>query len=467
MASDMAFFDSFRKIHVVGAGGIGVSAVARLLVHRGKSVTGSDGAASIVTESLVAAGIPVYLGAEASHVPPDADLLLYSTAVPETHPERAVAAASGIRQMSYPEFLGELTREYRTVCVSGTNGKSTTTAMLGLILERAGMDPTVIVGSRVATFPDGNLRLGKSNLLVLEACEHQAHFLHYHPQMIVLTNIEADHLDFYRDLEHIRATFQEYVERLPANGELVFNADDASSAGIHTAVTATTYGYEKPCDFTVSDVRVGAGEQRFTLTGQDGAAHEFMLGVPGMFNVMNAAAAATAALRLGASADTVRAALADYHGIWRRFEKVGEKDGVIVISDYGHHPTAVAGTIHAVRDFYPGRRILLAFQPHHRNRTRKLFDEFVKAFDGADVVLLPEIYDVAGRDDADDAHVSSEQLIAAIQTRDAARGVSREVTFTGSLANTCNAIVSRIKSGDMVLLMGAGDIYTIAKKLIS
>lgn len=462
----MAFFDSLRKIHVIGAGGIGVSAVARLLKHRGKDVTGSDAAASVVTESVVAAGIPVAFGSDAAHVPADADMVLYSTAVPETHAERKAAREHGIKEMSYPEFLGELTKEYRTVCVSGTNGKSTTTAMLGLILERAGLDPTVIVGSRVASFPDGNLRLGGSDLLVLESCEHQAHFLHYHPNMIVLTNVEEDHLDYYRDIDHIRATFQEYLTRLPEGGTLVMNADDHVSTELRPTTSFTTYGMEKPADFAVRHATVVSGAQRFEVTSPDGETHLFEIGVPGHFNVMNAAAAIAAAFQLGAPVEPIRAALRDYRGIWRRFEKLGEKDGVTVISDYGHHPTAVAGTIAAARDFYPGRRIVLAFQPHHRNRTRQLFDEFVSSFDGADLVLLPEIYDVTGREEAADSHVSSTLLAEAVRERDSRHEISREVVFTGSIPETLAAIESRRRSGDVVLLMGAGDLYKIGAKLV-
>lgn len=463
----MAFFDAVRKIHVIGAGGIGVSAVAKLLAHRGKTVTGSDGASSVITEGMVTAGIPVAIGADAAHLPADTNLVLYSTAVSETHPERAAARARGVKELSYPEFLGELTKEYRTICVSGTNGKSSTTAMLGLILEKAGLDPTVIVGSRVTSFPDGNLRLGESDILVLEACEHQAHFLHYHPWMIVLTNIEEDHLDFYRDIGHIRDTFQEFVERLPADGSLVLNADDhVSAAELKPMSSFVTYGMVNAADVRVADVKVSEGAQRFTATGKDGATRSFEIGVPGMFNVMNAAAAITAAAQLGVAAEHIAAALKDYHGIWRRFERVGEKDGATVISDYGHHPTAVAGTISAARDFYPGRRIVLAFQPHHRNRTRNLFDEFTASFDGADVLILPEIYDVAGRDDSADVGVSSSTLADAVRERDSRHDVTRDVVFAPTLEATLSEIEARKKSGDVILLMGAGDIYLLAKQLV-
>ena len=465
---DMAFMDGFSNIHVVGAGGIGVSAVARLLARRGKTVTGSDGAESEITRGLADVGVNVAIGADAAHVPADADLLLYSTAVPDAHPERAAATVRGIRQVSYPEFLGELTKEYKTICVSGTNGKSTTTAMLGLMLERAGFDPTVIVGSKVTSFPDGNLRVGKSEWLVLEACEYQAHLLHYSPWAIVITNIEEDHLDYFRDLAHIRDVFQEYVRKLPKDGLLVLNADDAvSAAELKPKVKPIFFSMHAPAEYMAQDVRVADGFQHFSVMRRGGTSvGNFALGVPGEFNVMNALAAASMALALGIPPAAVRDTLRAFTGIWRRFERVGEKDGVIVVSDYGHHHTAVAGTIAAARAFYPGRRIVLAFQPHHRNRTRKLFKEFVESFDGADVLLLAEIYDVAGRDDADDARVSSASLVDAVRARDAQQGVQRDVAFTGPVADTFDEIERRKAAGDVILLMGAGDIYTLAKKLV-
>ncbi len=462
----MDFLDSFTTVHVIGAGGIGVSAVARLLKQRGKVVTGSDGTDSDTTRELVAAGIPVAVGARAENVPAACDFVLYSTAVPANHIERVAAAARGITQMSYPEFLGEFTKSMRTVAVSGTNGKSTTTAMLALMLQSSGADPTVIVGSKVPTFPEKNLRIGESDLFVVEACEHQAHFLLYTPAVIVLTNIEEDHLDYYRDLAHIRETFQTYIAKLPADGLLVLNADDHVSAHeLAPTSRVVTYGMKNAADVMATELRVSSGSQRFHIVRRGEDLGEFVLRVPGRFNVMNALAAATTAFELGASVASVRETLAAFTGIWRRFERVGERDGAIIISDYGHHPTAIAGTLAAARDFYEGRRIVLAFQPHHHNRTKNLFDEFVVSFDGADVVLLAEVYDVAGREEAE-ARVSSQDLVDAVKERDHDRGATRDIRFAADLPTLQDMLESVIESNDVVLIVGAGDIYTIAEKLV-
>ncbi len=466
----MSFLDSVKKAHVIGAGGIGVSAVARLLLHEGKIVSGSDAVRNETVDELNAAGIVVTVGHDSSHLPPDADVVIFSDAVPPTNPERHEARRLGIREMSYFEFLGEFSKDRWTIAVSGTNGKSTTTALLGLMLERGGLEPTVIVGSKVPTFAHKNLRIGRSKFFVVEADEYNAHMLQLSPQMIVLTNIEEDHLDFYRDLAHIRDTFREYVQNLPPDGQLILNADDhVCFYELAPKVPFVTYAMDNPADYAARHVSVTSGMQAFQIVrtrgGLETALADCAMRLPGRFNVMNALAAATAALELGVSPDAVVATLREFTGIWRRFESVGEYHGATLISDYGHHPTAVRGTIDAVRSFFPGRRVVLAFQPHHRNRTRKLFDEFVASFDGADVLVLSEVYDVAGREDDADANVSSRDLVAATKARDAERVVEREVLFGGTVAETQKRLEHLIKPGDAVVLMGAGDLYVIAKKL--
>ncbi|HTK04891.1 MAG TPA: UDP-N-acetylmuramate--L-alanine ligase [Candidatus Eisenbacteria bacterium] len=468
----MGILDTTKRVHVIGAGGIGVSAVARLLRHEGKEVTGSDVARNETVDELIASGIPVTVGHKAENVPEGTDLVVYSGAVPPANPERAAAFQRGIRQLSYFEFIGEFSKERWTIAVSGTNGKSTTTAMLGLMLERGGLDPTVIVGSKVTSFPGKNLRLGESELFVIEACEHEANMLKLRPKMIVLTNIEEDHLDFYRDLGHIRDTFKEYVRALPADGKLVLNADDhVSFYELGPAVPFVTYGMENPATYMAADLSVGNGRQMFRIVrdrdGKEETLGGFELGVPGKFNVMNALAAATAAIELGCPIEAVASTLREFTGIWRRFERAGERKGAVLISDYGHHPTAVRGTVEAARSFFPDRRIVLVFQPHQHNRTRKLFEEFVASFDGADVVVLPEIFDVAGRESDEDALVSSRDLAEAARLRDADRGVTRDVLFGGGLGETLERLETLIAPNDLVLLVGAGDVYTLAKRLVA
>lgn len=480
----MNIFNKKTQVHVIGAGGIGLSAAARLLKHEGLTVTGSDMQKSETTDELALGGIPVTIGQDpsalrhnsvqassgqgAAGLPEGTDLVLYSGAVPEDNPERRAAAESDIPQMSYFEFIGEYSKGKRTIAVSGTNGKSTVTAMLGMMLVEAGLDPTVIVGSKVPSFPGKNLRIGESDLFVVEACEHEANILKLYPQMIVLTNIEEDHLDFYRDLEHIRDTFQEYVDRLPPDGLLVLNADDpASSGGIGSDAPVVTYSVKCPADYAVREVTVGGGKQEFDIMYGAGQQKRIRCSLrqPGLYNVYNALAAVAAATELGAAPEAVSRALGAFGGIWRRFEHVGEWRGATVISDYGHHPTAIREVLAGTREFYPGRRIVLAFQPHHHNRTKKLFSEFVASFDGADVLVLAEIYDVAGRESSGDPDISSGDLARAVRDRDSERGSSRETVYAPSLDAVIPELSSIVRGHDILILMGAGDIYLLADKL--
>ncbi|MFH1047197.1 MAG: UDP-N-acetylmuramate--L-alanine ligase [Patescibacteria group bacterium] len=461
----MTLLTTIKKIHLIGVGGIGVSAVAKLLLHAGIEVSGSDAFESEITHDLAAKGIDIFIGHDAQNLPDGVDLVIRSGAVPDDNPELAAARQRGVRDLTYFQFLGEYARDKRVVAVAGTHGKSTTTAMLAQILIEAGLDPTVIVGSKVPSFPDGNLRLGSSDLLVVEACEHEAHLLEFHPQAAIVTNIEADHLDYYRDLDHIRDTFREFASQVAADGYLITNADDSDgSADLTAKAKVLSVGFGAAANYRVSDIPGGNGVQRFSLTEAAVEIGQFDLHVPGKFNEMNAAMAATMALRLGVSAQAIWQALDHYRGIWRRFEIIGEPYGATVVSDYGHHPTAVAATLTAAKEFYPERKIVLLFQPHHRNRTRNLFDKFVESFDAADAVILPEIYDVTGREEDDDQNISSHDLVVAITKRDQARRIDRPVRYAQDLETAFSLLHSLLEPGSVALIMGAGDVDKLARR---
>lgn len=452
--------EHLHRVHCVGVGGIGVSAVAKLFRLQGKEVTGSDRSRSEVTDDAEKAGV-VVLDEDAENILPELDLLIYTSAAPEDHPERKAAVALGIPQFSYFECLGLLSEGYRTIAVAGTNGKSTTTAMLGLILEEAGLDPTVIVGSRVSKFPYGNLRIGKSDIFVVEACEHEAQLMHLSPYMAVMTNIAEDHLDFYKDLDHIKSMFREFAEKLPKDGLLIVNADDKNSSGLAADCETTRFGIEVG-DYRAIKRHAGEGAQHFSieLGGGDVVWEDMTLGVPGKFNLENALAAATAAHQLGASEEAIRTTLRQYAGIWRRFERLGVCDGSAVISDYGHHPEAVAGTLDAAREFYPDKKIVLAFQPHHHNRTEKLYDGFVEALRGADALVIQEIYAVTGR--SEEGGVSSHDLVKSVKEK----GL-QDVWYAEDV-KAVSAQLRKLASKDTVLIvMGAGEIYKAAHELVS
>ena len=418
--------DQFQKVHLVGAGGIGLSALGKWYLHRGARVTGSDLVSSAQTDELLESGATIKIGQGIEHVPDDVELLIYSPAVPMDNPERARARELGAIEMSYPQALGEMAKQYRTIAVTGTHGKSTITAMIGLILETAGLDPTVIVGSKVYSWPQKNFRAGASNFFVVEACEHLASFLNIHPDIAVITNIEMDHPDFYRDLAHVQETFAQFMSQVKEKvflGEKDFNLDAPHLEGLS-------------------------------------------LKIPGEFNVMNAHCAAAVAKHLGVADEVIVKTLNAFEGLWRRFERVSVWRGADIISDYGHHPTAIVATLKGTREFFPNRRIVLCFQPHQHSRTKELFNDFVPSFDGADVLVIAEIYAVSGRLEAE-GDVSSEDLVASVKKRDNEKGTVRDIFYAKDLDEAERELRDIIQPSDVVLIMGAGDIDDVARRFAS
>jgi len=436
----MQNFKKIKKIFFVGIGGIGVSALAKLFKSQGKIVSGSDKYASEITNEFKKQGIKVFIGHKQKNLDPDTDLVIYSPAVRPEIPERKKAAKLGIPQLSYPEILGVISKDKYTIAISGTHGKSTTTAMLGLILIKAGFDPTVIVGSKVGPFKYGNLRIGKSKprtkaslvpgkYFIVEACEWRAHMLELNPQIIVLTNVEPDHLDYYRTFKNLKNAFKKYVSKLPANGLLVTNIDDKICREIAESTKSKIVNYQ-------------------------GLNLQLRLQIPGRFNRYNALAASACALELGVKRELIKKVLANFKGIWRRFELIeADKRGylrrftpkITLISDYAHHPTAVKETLRAAKELYPDRRLIVAYQPHHYNRTKRLFKDFVKAFDLADLVILNEIYDVPGRETT--RKISSKDLVKELKTR------KINAIFTKNLKETKKRLLKNIKNEDLVLIM--------------
>jgi UDP-N-acetylmuramate--alanine ligase len=448
-----------QHIHCIGIGGIGVSGIAKLLHALGVRVSGSDATASPITDELTSLGISVAIGHDAGHLPKEAGIVIFSEAVPSENPERVDASERGIPVLSAAEFLGAYTADKRTIAVSGTNGKSTTTAMLGSILVAAGMDPTVILGSSLSTFPLGNVRVGKSDIVVLEADEYRAKYLNYHPEMIVLTNIEEDHLDFFADLTDIVETFDQYLGNLRPGGTVILNADDMVSAHeLHAEGNILTYGIVQEADYNAKHVATSPGAQQFELHTKDALLAACTLPVPGRFNIANALAAATAAHTLGVSPTVIAEALAAFPGIWRRFEIVGERNGATIVSDYGHHPTAIRVTVSAAREFFPHRRIVLVFQPHQHNRTARLFEDFVAALHAPDIALISDIYHVTGREET--TEVTAKGLAEAAGRPDA-------VFYSGTLGETQKKAESILLPGDVVIVMGAGTIDEVARGLVA
>lgn len=465
-------FLTVKNIHFVGLGGIGVSAIARFFAVQGAKVSGSDRANFDMAKELRTRGIKVFTKHDAKNLPTSAEAVIYSSAVPADNPELVFARKLRIPLFEYVEALGEIMKGKYGIGVSGTNGKTTTTAMLGKILEEAKMDPMVILGGKVPGW-DANLRLPislrttlskklrvvlRGELFVAEACEYRRHFLKLSPKAIVLTNIEAEHLDYFRDLDDVKNAFSEYVSKLPKDGFLTYNADDKNVAEVAHKTKAKLISCslkKKNADFFAANIRYEKGKQVFQVFCKNRNLGDFRIGVPGIFNVMNALQALACAVTLGADVKNARTALAKFSGTWRRFEKVGKIGKTTVISDYAHHPAGVSATIRAAKELYPNKKILFVFQPHQKDRTLKLLNEFAEALLPADDIVFSEIYEVAGRN----------ETVKKVSSRDLANKIGTNIAVGSSVKETEKIIRKMLPNFHVVVIMGAGDIYNVANRL--
>ena len=448
--------DDSRPIHFVGVAGAGMSALAELYFRRGISVTGCDANLAGV-DDLKRLGIRMFAGHDADHVENSRGLIVTS-AMRTDHPELARARNLGLPVVRRAEALGAVVNSGRLVAVAGTHGKTTTTTLTSEALASAGLNPTGVVGARVAAW-EGNLRRGGDDLFVVEADEYDRSFLTLKPTVAVITNVEADHLDIYRDLDDIRATFATFAA---GARYIVLCADDvgAQSVPLPASAEVIRYGLSSPgARLIASEIEpstAGLGTRcRVKFDGDD--LGELVIRLPGDHNVRNALAALAAGLALGASLDAMRPGLAMVEGAERRFQLLGERRGVTVVDDYAHHPTEIIATLAAARSAYPGRRIVAAFQPHLYTRTRDFAADFGRALAGADVVLLADLY--PAREQPIEGVSSS--LIAA-----AARTAGRAVQWEGPRTDLATALERAVRPGDVVLTLGAGDVTKTGPELL-
>lgn len=452
----------YDHIHIVGIGGIGVSRLARYFLAQGKKVSGSDLKENETVKDLVKEGVEFFSGHDEKNLPEGCGLLIYTIAIPENNPERLAAKSRGIKEISHFEALGIISRGFKTVAVAGTNGKSTTTAILGLILEAAAADPTVFIGSKLAGW-NSNIRVGKGDFMVVEADELQRQFLSLSPYAVVITNIEADHLDYYKDLNDISSAFSELISKLPLEGFLVYNQDDLLSKVVAASVKSVpkiSYG-SGGANVSFQNIKIGDQTQEVEIKINSKKKTSFKLKIPGKFNVYNALAAIATADYLGVDWETIKKTLESFQGIWRRFERVGYAGKTLIISDYAHHPTSLLGTIEAAKQFFPGQKILFVFQPHQYARTKIMLDDFAQSLINArpENLMLVEVFDVAGRESGDGERVSSLDLLEKIS-----RKISN-VEFISSLREAEAKIRKLLPRYDVIVFMGAGDIYQVAENL--
>ncbi len=454
-----------KRIHFVGVGGAGMSGIAEVLANQGFEVSGSDLAASATTQRLAQQGVRVAIGHAAENVR-DADAVVVSTAVKEDNPEVVAARERHVPIVPRAQMLAELMRLKQGIAIAGTHGKTTTTSLVASCLAEGGFDPTFVIGGRLIS-AGANARLGQGDYLVAEADESDASFLFLSPVISVVTNIDQDHMDTYgQDFGRLKQAFVDFVQRLPFYGVAVMCLDDPHVREILPAVAkqVVTYGYGEGANIRAENVRADAGRMHFDCVRTNGSVSRFpvTLNLPGEHNVRNALAAIAVATEVGADDAAIQRALAEFHGVGRRFQRHGEialagGGSFTLIDDYGHHPAEMAATLAAARGAFPGRRIVLAFQPHRYTRTRDCFEDFVKVLSAADAVLLAEVY------------AAGEAPIVAADGRSLARALrvagKVEPIFVEDIAAMPQAIRDAAHDGDVVITLGAGSIGAVPGKL--
>ncbi len=451
-----------RHIHFVGIGGAGMSGIAEVLLNLGYTVSGSDAAETSATRRLARLGARVSLG-HASEQIAGADALVTSTAVRGDNPEVIAARACRIPVVPRAVMLGELMRLKQGIAIAGTHGKTTTTSLVASVLAAGGLDPTFVIGGRLNS-AGANARLGSGEYIVVEADESDASFLNLMPVMAVVTNIDNDHMETYgHDFARLKGAFVDFLSRLPFYGHAVLCIDDRHVREILPFVSkpVLTYGFAADAQYRAVDAVAEGTQMRFTALREGASSLTVQLNLPGRHNVANALAAIAVATELGVADDAIQAGLAGFNGVGRRFARYGEVaiagGSFTLIDDYGHHPVEIEATLAAVRGAYPGRRILLAFQPHRYTRTRDCFEDFVRVLSTADALLLAEVY------------AAGEAPIVAADGRALARALrvagKVEPVFVESIEAMPQAIVDAAQAGDVVITMGAGSIGQVAGRL--
>ena len=440
-----------RRLHLLGIGGSGMAPFAELLAAEGHQLSGSDARESETVSRLRNAGIPVVTGKQREPLPIGLDGVIRSAAVPNNAPAVMQARAEGKPVIKYSRAVGLYSRNKRTLAVAGTHGKTTTTAMLAYVMRRAGLDPSYIVGGNAPQLPQPGL--GESPYLVVEACEYDRSFLHLAPEVAIIGNIEADHLDYYKDIVEIREAFRQFATRV--RGLLVMHEDLRETIGRASGVRARvlTFGTSPDADVRVLPSERAPGERCFFIAGK-----EYRIAMPGFHNVLNAAAVIAVAREWRLDGESVRAALESFSGVGRRLEVICEQRGVSVVDDYAHHPTEVAAGLRALRDEYAPRRLWCVFQPHQHSRLRRFLVDFAEALTGADRIVIPEVF--AARDDESDRQsVCAADLVHELTTR------GGNVVQISDFSRIVDFVRTQAKAGDVVVTMGAGDVGDVADRL--
>jgi len=448
-----------KHIHFVGIGGIGMSGIAELLLNLGYKVSGSDLHGSAITANLTALGGTVYTGHQGQWAD-GADVVVTSSAISSDNPEVVAAHEAGIPVIQRAEMLAELMRLKKFgIAIAGSHGKTSTTSMVSWMLTRAGLDPTIVVGGKVDSL-GGNAKLGEGEFLVAEADESDGSFLKLSPVLEVVTNIDLEHLDFYRDIEHIKSVFMEFIDKIPFYGAVILCLDDANIVDLLPKIRKRmmTYGLTAQADVHAEQLQAAGGRTRFMAWHRDEKLGEVHLSLPGRHNVYNALAVVCVGLELEIPFAVIAEALGSFGGVQRRMQMKGEAAGITVMDDYGHHPTEIRATLAAIKESWPTRRLVVLFQPHRYSRTQALYKEFLTAFHQADFLVMTDIYAAS---EAPIPGISSESLLREIKQHG-----QRHTHYVMSVDELAEALRPLLAEDDLVLTLGAGNIVRAGEELL-
>ena len=453
-------FEKPVHVHFIGIGGISMSGLAEILLKEGFTISGSDNKESALTDHLEKLGAKVFYGQKASNIIDGIDVVVYTAAIHKDNEEYQAAVQKGLPMLTRAELLGQLMTNYDIpIAVSGTHGKTTTTSMISHILLAGEMDPTISVGGILKAI-GGNIRVGKSDTFITEACEYTNSFLKFFPTIGIILNIEAEHLDFFHDLADVRHSFRRFAELLPANGTLIINADIDNYKEITDGLACRVLTYsvdDASADFTAADIsydELGCGEFTVVKSGVPGA--HYKLNIVGKHNISNTLASLALASLFDIPAETIQAGLAKYKGTERRFEYKGTFRGATVIDDYAHHPTEIRATLASAKN-YPHRSLYVAFQPHTYSRTKNFLDDFADALSMADHVVLADIYAAREKDPGD---ISSKDIADRLEK------LGTDVTYLGDFESIKNFLKKNLMHDDLLITMGAGNIVEVGEDLV-
>jgi UDP-N-acetylmuramate--alanine ligase len=446
------------RIHFVGIGGIGMSGIAELLLNLGYRVSGSDVKASEITANLERLGGTIHIGHSAGQIA-GADVVVVSSAIDRQNPEVSAARQAGIPVIPRAEMLAELMRLKYSVAVAGAHGKTSTTSLVANVLAGGGLDPTVVIGGKLKSI-GRNAVLGQGDFIVAEADESDGSFLKFSPAIAVVTNIDREHMDFYENLDAVKQVFLDFIDRIPFYGLAVLCLDNAPLQDLIPRIKKrlTTYGRSAQADYQAREVRFDEMQSRFTVVRRGDSLGEFQLALPGMHNVYNALAAIAVGCELDIPLAAIKRSLASAEGVQRRLEVKGDADGIVVVDDYGHHPTEICVTLEAVKVNWPDRRKVVVFQPHRFTRTQALMEEFTHAFNNSDALVVLPVYAAS---EAPIAGVSGKVLEARIR----AHG-HRNVIYQDSLDTCVDHLEKTLAAGDLLLTLGAGDVYRVGEMVL-